>query len=163
MKPDRMHRRYQFVSRFAAGDTEKEGPAGQRGSLFKGSDAAERLPGFIPPGEGRRGGSASANASEWEGPAWQGPSGGGRCNATSSHRGAVRRFCSPPARRAGASVARSAPCALTRVPRLARPATLARPRGGIVRHSKWIRQASSEHPCRTSPWISRFTWDIRVG
>ena len=32
----------------------KEGPAGQRGSLFKGPDAAERLPGFIPPGEGRR-------------------------------------------------------------------------------------------------------------
>ncbi len=66
MKPGRMNR--------------KEGPAGQRGSLFKGfdsglrpspfgppsaspmrsysplanGDAAERLPGFIPPGEGRR-------------------------------------------------------------------------------------------------------------
>ena len=40
MKPGRMHR--------------KEGPAGQRGSLFKGPDAAERLPGFIPPGEGWR-------------------------------------------------------------------------------------------------------------
>jgi len=42
MKPGRMHR--------------KEGPAGQRGSLFKGPDAAGRLPGFIPPGEagGRR-------------------------------------------------------------------------------------------------------------
>jgi hypothetical protein len=38
MKPGRMHR--------------KEGPAGQRGSLFKGADAAGRLPGFIPPGEG---------------------------------------------------------------------------------------------------------------
>ena len=38
MKPGRMHR--------------KEGPAGQRGSLFKGPDAAGRLPGFIPPGEG---------------------------------------------------------------------------------------------------------------
>ena len=38
MKPGRMHR--------------KEGPAGQRGSLFKGPDAAERPLGFIPLGEG---------------------------------------------------------------------------------------------------------------
>ena len=47
MKPGRMHR--------------KERPAGQRGSLFKGLDAAERLPGFIPSGEGWRGGSDSMN------------------------------------------------------------------------------------------------------
>jgi len=40
MKLGRMHR--------------KEGPAGQRGSLFKGPDAAGRLPGFIPSGGGRR-------------------------------------------------------------------------------------------------------------
>ena len=80
MKPGRMHR--------------KEGPAGQRGSLFKGPDAAERLPGFIPPGEGRR---------------------ASRCSVT--------------------LVARSTRYALTRVPRLARPATLARPHGGFVRHS----------------------------
>jgi hypothetical protein len=40
MKPGRMHR--------------KEGPAGQRGSLFKGPDTAGRLPGFIPSGAGRR-------------------------------------------------------------------------------------------------------------
>jgi hypothetical protein len=44
MKPGKMHRRYQFVSRIAAGDTEKEGPAGQRGSLFKGPDAAGEAP-----------------------------------------------------------------------------------------------------------------------
>jgi len=56
MKPGRMHRSYQFVSRIAAGDTEREGPAGQRGSLFKGADAAGRLPGFIlrATGGGRR-------------------------------------------------------------------------------------------------------------
>ena len=40
MKPAGMHR--------------KEGPAGQRGSLFKGPDAAGRTAGFIPSGEGRR-------------------------------------------------------------------------------------------------------------
>ena len=80
MKPGRMHR--------------KEGPAGQRGSLFKGPDAAERLPGFIPPGEGRRASRSIVTL-----------------------------------------VARSTRYALTRVPRLARPATLARPRGGIARHS----------------------------
>ena len=40
VKPGRMHR--------------QEGPAGQRGSLFKGPDAAGRLPGFIPLGEGWR-------------------------------------------------------------------------------------------------------------
>src|ERR1035438_6874344 len=94
MKPGRMHRRYQFVSRIAGGDTEREGRAGQRGSLFKGPDAAGRLPGFIPPGKGRR---------------------ASRCRVT--------------------LVARSTRYALTRVPRLARPATLARPRGGFVRHS----------------------------
>jgi hypothetical protein len=54
MKPAGMHRRYQFVSCIAVGDTEKEGPAGQRGSLFKGPDAAGRPAGFIPPGEGWR-------------------------------------------------------------------------------------------------------------
>jgi hypothetical protein len=80
MKPGRMHR--------------KEGPAGQRGSLFKGPDAAERLPGFIPPGEGRR---------------------ASRCCVT--------------------LVARSTRYALTRVPRFARLAPLARSRGGLVRHS----------------------------
>jgi hypothetical protein len=115
MRPGGMHR--------------QEGPAGQRGLLFKGPDAAGRPPGFIPPGEGRRGGSASANASEREGPAGQGLSGGGRCSVTSSYHGAVRRSYSPPARRAGASVARSACYALTRLPRLARPAPLARRRG----------------------------------
>jgi hypothetical protein len=77
MKPGRMHR--------------KEGPAGQRGSLFKGPDAAERLPGFIPPGEGRR---------------------ASRCSVT--------------------LVARSTRYALTRVPRLARPAPLARRRGVLL-------------------------------
>ena len=75
MKPGRMHR--------------KEGSAGQRGSLFKGPDAAERLPGFISSGEGRR---------------------ASRCSVT--------------------LVARSTRYTLTRIPRLARPATLARPRGG---------------------------------
>src|SRR5664279_269565 len=40
MKPAGMHR--------------QEGPAGQRGSLFKGPDAAGRPAGFIPPGEGWR-------------------------------------------------------------------------------------------------------------
>ena len=50
MKPAGMHRRYQFVSCIAVGDTEREGPAGQRGSLFKGPDAAGRPAGFIPPG-----------------------------------------------------------------------------------------------------------------
>ncbi len=40
MKPGGMHR--------------QEGPAGQRGSLLKGRDAAGRPPGFIAPGEGRR-------------------------------------------------------------------------------------------------------------
>jgi hypothetical protein len=40
MKPAGMHR--------------KEGPAGQRGSLFKGSDVAGRPAGFIPPGDGWR-------------------------------------------------------------------------------------------------------------
>src|SRR5664279_351373 len=54
MKPGGMHRRYRFVSCIAIGDTEKEGPAGQRGSLFKGPDAAVRPPGFIPPGGGWR-------------------------------------------------------------------------------------------------------------
>jgi len=77
MKPGRMHR--------------KEGPAGQRGSLFKGPDAAGRLPGFIPPGEGRR---------------------ASRCSVT--------------------LVARSTCYASTRVPRLARPATLARRRGVLL-------------------------------
>ena len=61
MKPAGKHRRYQFVSCIAVGDTEKEGPAGQRGSLFKGPDAAGRPAGFIPPGGGWRGGSASAS------------------------------------------------------------------------------------------------------
>src|SRR5512133_413952 len=37
-----------------AGMLRKEGPAGQRGSLFKGPDAAGRPAGFIPPGEGWR-------------------------------------------------------------------------------------------------------------
>src|SRR5450759_509981 len=77
MKPGGMHR--------------KEGPAGQRGSLFKGPDAAGRPPGFIPPGEGRR---------------------ASRCSVT--------------------LVARSTRYALTRVPRLARPAPLARRRGVLL-------------------------------
>jgi hypothetical protein len=81
MKPGRMHH--------------KEGPAGQRGSLFKGPDAGGRLPGFIPLGEGRR---------------------ASRCFVT--------------------LVARSTRYALTRISRLARPAPLARPLGGLVRHSK---------------------------
>jgi len=80
MKPGWMHR--------------KEGPAGQRGSLSKGPDTAERQPGFIPLGEGRR---------------------ASRCHVT--------------------LVARSPRYASTRVPRLARPATLVRPRGGVIRHS----------------------------
>ena len=63
--------------------------------MFKGPDAAGRLPGFIPPGEGRR---------------------ASRCSVT--------------------LVARSTRYALTRVPRLARPAPLARPRGGFDRHSE---------------------------
>src|SRR5664279_3129913 len=37
-----------------AGMHRKEGPAGQRGSLFKGPDAAGRPDGFIPPGGGWR-------------------------------------------------------------------------------------------------------------
>src|ERR1035438_7989616 len=110
MKPGRMHRRYQFVSRIAGGDTEREGPAGQRGSLFKGPDAAGRLPGFIPPGEGRRGGSGSASLRA--GATRSVASDGGRCHVT--------------------LVARSTRYASTRVPRLARPATLARPRGGSI-------------------------------
>ena len=81
MKPGRMHH--------------KEGPAGQRGSLFKGPDAGGRLPGFIPSGEGRRASRSSVTL-----------------------------------------VARSTRYALTRIPRLARPAPLARPRGGLVRHSR---------------------------
>ena len=119
MKPGRMHR--------------KEGPAGHRGSLFKGPGAAGRLPGFIPPGEGRRGGSGAASLRA--GATRSVASDGGRCSVTSSYRGAGRRSYSPPARRAGASVARSTCYALTCVPRLARPATLARPHGGLVRHS----------------------------
>ena len=95
MKPGWMHRSIQFVSCIAAGDTEKEAPAGQRGSLFKGGDAAERQPGFIPPGEGRR---------------------ASRCFVT--------------------FVARNTPYASPHLPRLARPAVLARPRGGLLRHSK---------------------------
>ena len=47
-----MHLRYQFVSRIAAGDTEKKGPAGQRGSLFKGPDAVGRPAGLVPLGWG---------------------------------------------------------------------------------------------------------------
>ena len=133
MAPAGIRRRYQFVSRITAGDTEKEGPAGQRGSLIKGPDAAECPAGFIPPGEGWRGGSGSASLRA--GATRSVASDGGRCCVTSSYRGAGRRSCSPPARRAGASVARSTRYALTRVPFLARPATLARPRGGFVRHS----------------------------
>jgi len=160
MKPSRMHRSYQFVSRIAAGDTEREGPAGQRGSLFticeadraasaqpmagakprgpraraRGPDAAGRLPGFIPTGEGRRGGSASVSL-RTGGPCGAGPV---RRRAMPRHLQLSRR--SAPlllalARRAGASVARSTRYASTRLPRLARPATLARPRGGFVRHS----------------------------
>src|SRR5512133_1602437 len=78
MKPGGMHR--------------KKGPAGQRGSLFKGPDAAGRPPGFIPPGEGWR---------------------ASRCRVT--------------------LVARSTRYASTRVPRLARPAPLARRRGVSLR------------------------------
>jgi hypothetical protein len=51
MKLAGMRRRYQFVSRIAAGDTEREEPAGQHGSLFKGRDTAGRPAGFIPLGE----------------------------------------------------------------------------------------------------------------
>ena len=51
---------------------------------------------------------------------------------TSGYRGAVRRSYSPPAHRAGASVARSTRYASTRIPRLARPATLARRRGVLL-------------------------------
>ena len=49
MNPAGMSRRYQFVSRIAACDTEKEGPAGRCGSSFKGADAEERPPGIVPP------------------------------------------------------------------------------------------------------------------
>ena len=174
MNPAGMHRRFQFVSRIAAGDTEKEGPAGQRGSLFKGFDSGlwpsplrgrhrlrrcgpirlrrmvtprgrlrlcERASrralrgracqteaaGLIPPGEGWRGGSGSASLRA--GATRSVALDGGRCCVTSSYRGAVRRSCSPPARRAGASVARSTRYAATRAPRLTRPAPLARRRG----------------------------------
>src|SRR5664279_2867453 len=87
----------------------KEGPAGQRGSLFKGPDAAERPPGFIPPGEERR---------------------ASRCHVKL----VARRTC----------------YALTRLPRLARPAPLARRPGVLIGTLMDVHGSPHHYPHRGS-------------